>query len=248
MGLFGAKEVCSICGGQKGVKQVSDGYVCKDCITKCGNCLFTLSWKDIPLNRIKNAICDNEVNQERGRKFCETKVVEKQLYIDDSNELWKLKDYGELYFSYDDIISYECIKNGTGVLSVGIGRAMVGGLLFGGAGAILGGISGSKKKEEIDEFRILIKTKNKSFPELSINLLTTGKVKSDSIHFKSCCNKAEKIMLELERIGGSEETAESDSSSEISAADEILKYKNLLDAGAITQEEYDTKKKQLLGI
>ena len=55
-------------------------------------------------------------------------------------------------------------------------------------------------------------------------------------------------MLELERIGGSEETAESDSSSEISAADEILKYKNLLDAGAITQEEYDTKKKQLLGI
>lgn len=91
-------------------------------LLNAGNCLFTLSWKDISLNRIKNAICDNEVNQERGRKFCETKVVEKQLYIDDSNELWKLKDYGELYFSYDDIISYECIKNGTGVLSVVLGE------------------------------------------------------------------------------------------------------------------------------
>ena len=33
-----------------------------------------------------------------------------------------------------------------------------------------------------------------------------------------------------------------------SVADEILKYKNLLDIGAITQEEYDVKKKQLLGI
>ncbi|MCI2161176.1 MAG: PH domain-containing protein [Oscillospiraceae bacterium] len=33
-----------------------------------------------------------------------------------------------------------------------------------------------------------------------------------------------------------------------SAADELLKYKSLLDAGAINQEEYDTKKKQLLGL
>lgn len=31
-------------------------------------------------------------------------------------------------------------------------------------------------------------------------------------------------------------------------ADEIKKYKELLDSGAITQEEYDAKKKQLLGL
>ena len=33
-----------------------------------------------------------------------------------------------------------------------------------------------------------------------------------------------------------------------SAADELLKFKQLLDMGAITQEEYDAKKKQLLGL
>jgi len=33
-----------------------------------------------------------------------------------------------------------------------------------------------------------------------------------------------------------------------SAADEIRKFKELLDIGAITQEEYDAKKKELLGI
>ncbi len=33
-----------------------------------------------------------------------------------------------------------------------------------------------------------------------------------------------------------------------SVADEIVKFKNLLDAGAITQEEYDAKKKQLLNL
>lgn len=34
----------------------------------------------------------------------------------------------------------------------------------------------------------------------------------------------------------------------ISAADEIMKYKTLLDCGAITQDEFDAKKKQLLGL
>jgi len=33
-----------------------------------------------------------------------------------------------------------------------------------------------------------------------------------------------------------------------SAADELLKFKQLLDMGAITQAEFDTKKKQLLGL
>ena len=33
-----------------------------------------------------------------------------------------------------------------------------------------------------------------------------------------------------------------------SAADELLKFKTLLDAGVLTQEEFDTKKKELLGL
>ena len=35
---------------------------------------------------------------------------------------------------------------------------------------------------------------------------------------------------------------------EVSAADELKKFKDLLDIGAITQEEFDAKKKQLLGL
>ena len=36
--------------------------------------------------------------------------------------------------------------------------------------------------------------------------------------------------------------------STISAADELKKFKELLDSGVITQEEFDAKKKQLLGL
>lgn len=35
---------------------------------------------------------------------------------------------------------------------------------------------------------------------------------------------------------------------QISSADELKKFKELLDSGVITQEEFDAKKKQLLGI
>ena len=35
---------------------------------------------------------------------------------------------------------------------------------------------------------------------------------------------------------------------QISSADELAKFKQLLDSGAITQEEYNAKKKQLLGL
>ena len=36
--------------------------------------------------------------------------------------------------------------------------------------------------------------------------------------------------------------------SSVSSADELGKYKTLLDQGVITQEEFDAKKKQLLGL
>jgi predicted Zn-dependent peptidase len=34
----------------------------------------------------------------------------------------------------------------------------------------------------------------------------------------------------------------------VSTADELKKFKELLDSGVITQEEFDAKKKQLLGL
>ena len=43
-------------------------------------------------------------------------------------------------------------------------------------------------------------------------------------------------------------TSEVPSNSTMGSADELKKYKDLLDSGVITREEFDTKKKQLLGL
>lgn len=57
-----------------------------------------------------------------------------------------------------------------------------------------------------------------------------------------------KIISLLDQITADNNTAPAPPSPSGSAADEILKFKGLLDAGAITQEEFEAKKKQLLGL
>lgn len=60
---------------------------------------------------------------------------------------------------------------------------------------------------------------------------------------------AEEIVEYLnKRIQELQNTTQNSNSYQISSADEIKKYKELLDNGIITQEEFEAKKKQLLGI
>ena len=46
----------------------------------------------------------------------------------------------------------------------------------------------------------------------------------------------------------SEKQSDTQSNNSTSNADELKKYKELFDGGVITQEEFDAKKKQLLGL
>lgn len=55
----------------------------------------------------------------------------------------------------------------------------------------------------------------------------------------------EEIKLKIEEI---KQSNQSPTKQQLSGADEIIKYKNLLDSGTITQEEFEVKKKQLLNI
>lgn len=64
------------------------------------------------------------------------------------------------------------------------------------------------------------------------------------IDFNKCPNCGSTNLSDI-----SNESVISDQTNNIlSAADEIKKYKELLDCGAISQEEFDVKKKQLLGL
>ena len=78
-----------------------------------------------------------------------------------------------------------------------------------------------------------------------VNIATS----SQKIHFESLLNAEEisNVINELIRNRHTNRGATTIVNSS-SNADELAKYKGLLDAGVITQEEFDAKKKQLLGL
>ena len=90
--------------------------------------------------------------------------------------------------------------------------------------------------------------KDKHFVQISSGGTPTNTINSPTMEFPNQVIEAiNNALLDLDKNQTSQEgTAESGSSN--SPTDEILKLKQLLDAGAITQEEYDTKKKELLGL
>ncbi len=65
---------------------------------------------------------------------------------------------------------------------------------------------------------------------------------------KEVPEKSEKIYnILMDKIKECKATINVVNSTQTSTADEILKFKNLLDQGIITQEEFEKKKKELLG-
>jgi Zn-finger nucleic acid-binding protein len=73
--------------------------------------------------------------------------------------------------------------------------------------------------------------------------------KNRLIDFDRCprCNSKDLSTITVEEFKKSFEQ-NSDTRKEFSSADEIKKFKELLDMGIISQEEFDAKKKQLLGL
>jgi len=84
-------------------------------------------------------------------------------------------------------------------------------------------------------------------------LETAKSPKKDGIIYRSNMEIAQKLASKFELIieenkSKVHQQQENLGSATVDAADEIRKFKGLLDDGIITQEEFDAKKKQLLGL
>lgn len=184
--------------------------------------------------------------------FKPTKILGK-FQIDDNNKTWLIDNRNMLnktmpkIYNYSDIVDYELLEDGESIASGGLGRALVGGVLFGGVGAIVGGVTGGKKSKPIcNSLRIKITTNDINNPTVYVDFLNTS-TKKDNIIYKTWFDLAQKCLSTLQLITNGNKEEIKDKPVE-SNADEILKFKNLLDQGIISQEEFEIKKKQLLNL
>ena len=257
MGFLDLNVKCAICDKIVVVnyyKLSRNELICSSCLKKLGGTANLKNLKKLSINEIKEQL--NETNKAIDN-FIISKNLGNYIYFDEKNKKWTIPQglikktiNSNKIFSYNDVLSYELIEDGNSISKGGVGRAIVGGTLFGGIGAIVGGSTGHKQKQTCTKLQIKITLNNVDNPTEYITFIS-AETKKDSSVYKNSYSVAQQILSMLEIICNSKldnSQENKNNNSELSAVDEIKKYKELLDIGAITQEEYEKKKKELLNI
>lgn len=250
MGLFSLKETCSCCGKTTGFNKFKckNGYLCPECFKAArlkGLVInpFNTTGEELKIKLEKfNSKMDN---------FKETAKVGNYISFSDiTNEIYVPNMKSEHRFiKYSDILDFELIEDGeTIVTKGGLGRAVAGGVLFGGVGAIVGGVTGKKKsKHTVKSVKIKITTNDIKDPIVFITLLQK-ETKKDSLIYKNSAKTAQEILSRLKVVTSKDYGTKSEEvgQAKISVADELIKLKTLLDEGILTQEEFNKQKEKLL--
>lgn len=263
MGLF-KTENCPICEKPtsamlKSSVKYNGAFVCRSCAEKlAANKIMLFRLKKYSLEELRGIACvqvqDEDAHKAEMEKFSATKRIGNYIHFDDTNMkfailktsvLGKIKDM-QIY-DYSSIVEYELLEDGNSIEKGGVGRAIVGGALFGGVGAIIGGGTGHKHKSTCSKLQIKITLNNISNPVVYVNFIE-AETKKDGILYKSVFPLAQEALSVLRIITKSTELPQGRAAENLSSADEIMKFKQLLDNGIITQEEFEQKKKQLLGL
>lgn len=198
-----------------------------------------------------------DIAAEEFKKEVDNFVITKQMgnfvAFDDEQKKWatlsSILGNIEQIYSYSDIVDFELLEDGESVAKGGLGRALVGGLLFGGTGAIVGGVTGKRKTTGVcSSLKLKVTVNNLTDPVVYINFINT-KTKKNSSTYQVIAELAQECLSVFQLICEKQKDEKKASSrSSLSLADEIKQFKELLDEGIITKEDFDRKKNELLGL
>lgn len=173
---------------------------------------------------------------------------------------FRVDNYGkrfEIYgdrnsYKFDDLVNFELYENDGIEAKGGIGRAIVGGALFGGVGAVVGAAT-RKSESKVNSLYIRLTLKSVGMKKI---VFISSSTPRNSFVYKTQRKAADEIMSQLELIAENnkvesetarihQEQTEAAAPS-VSVADELLKLKQLLDIGVLTDEEFQQQKQKLL--
>ena len=254
------KDTCAVCGNVLGVFSRSairdKQWICPKCLNAAGLTLST-SLRAMSLEAIKDLIEKRDSDANKLALFHTTRQVGMYLNVDENSRQWFIPDKFSFNLkkprihSYDDILDFELLQDGDTIIKGGLGRALVGGALFGGVGAVVGGVTGKRtSKKTCRSLRIKITLNNMTEPVEYIDLIKM-ETRINSIAYRKYESQAQEILSLFQVMCDSNKAEQASAASPVqeqSVADEILKLKELLDNGIITQEEFEAGKKKLLGI
>lgn len=170
----------------------------------------------------------------------------------------------ERTYHYSEIYKYEYLDNHSIVSTggSGVGRAIVGGMLFGGAGAIVGAVTKKHSYEDASSnmrIKITFIVNNEQIvEEIKITGMLDGKTRVDSWTYKGYIKTVERIISKLDEAyamcheemnsqnNSNNDDKEGSSHKSIDIIQQMKQLKSLYEQDLITEEEYSEQKKRLL--
>ena len=237
-------NTCPVCGGKLGLlnrEKSADGLIC----ASCSNFFYSkLGFR--AAKQPTAALADYWAALEQRRKvFKETDSIYDGdalfVSIDKTNRLFCFGHRGgdkgpRMIYSFDEVAGYE--SDAPDDLTVtetkgGIGRAVIGAAVAGPVGAIVGAATAKTETRKSSRSKENVSIRF-TLPLGETSLPTTVYPGGMTAFLKRCKVNQEKPQAATPVAS--------------SVADELLKFKQLLDMGAITEAEYNAKKAQLLGL
>jgi ribosomal protein L37AE/L43A len=262
MGFFDSKEVCGICGKETGLNRFkikqSNAWICSDCAKKAGG-VMSFNVSKITIEEIKERINDLEEKQ----KVKQDNIISNPMktaegmyqYCFDNNfgqgmtKNWGIKHFElienslmkdeEILMTFIGLHNYiSMTKHDSNFAYAVTNKRMI---------MAQKKVIGERfQTVSLDNVNDITFTSGVVFGVMTVDTIKEKfNICLDKISAKKINEKIHEVLESLKRISSDNSITKS---SNISTADEIKKYKGLLDMGAITQEEFDAKKKGLLNL
>jgi hypothetical protein len=180
-----------------------------------------------------------------------------KLLIDNQNKKFiyqKGKTHSKTY-SFSDLINYEVYENGKSQVQGRAGSALIGGVFFGLGGLIVGSSMSRNINEKCNQLKLILRVKDFNCPEIVITYVNNVDVDKNSSIYKNMKSNLQSVCSMLEYMLN-ENTLEQSSAVKqeekipvnASSKEQLKELKEMLDDELITQEDYEQKKKQILGL
>jgi hypothetical protein len=140
----------------------------------------------------------------------------------------------------DNIIDCEILEDNSTIMKGGVGRAVVGGVLAGGVGAIVGSTT-RKSSNIVSSLKLRVITNDVTNPMILLNFIVEP-IKRDSYIYKTTFEITQEMYALLISVMPKKETKKDDND----VKQKLKDLKSMLDDNLITEEEYNLKKKELL--
>ncbi len=211
--------------------------------------------KDNALENYIDFINKNGLNS--SKKIAFKNIV--RLDIDTNKKLLGTYSYYEntsKIIKFNEVLDFEVFENGNSVVSSRTGSAVVGGLLFGGLGAVAGASGSRTISENCSNLKLKIYTNNIQYSVIMLDFLEKGISKSSALYEQLTEVINEMIsLLKIAREHNRQEERKEDKKVIIENVEDIKQNSNLnsikelaelKEKGIITEKEFEESKKKIL--